>query len=834
MVHILESWWQTPPDELLRHLGSRPEGLSSAEARARLTRDPIDPPLRNRRGLLLVHRQLLNPIVLLLLAAALVSLIAGERVEAVIILVIVVASALLSAAQEHRADSAMRELRATLAINADVVRDSVEIEVPLAQVTVGDIVILRSGDIVPADIRLLGADGLLVDEAAVTGEAVPVSKLIHADSPSLLPSTAVYLGTHVVSGSGRGVVVFTGSRTRFGAVAEAMERQDPKTPFEQSLTEFGLMLTRLVIGLVVLVVGVLLIRGVDALDGVLFALALAVGITPQLLPAIVALSLAVGARRMAAEGVLVKRLDAIEDLGGMTVLCCDKTGTLTTGDVSLATATDANGRDSARVRLLASVNARLQTGYPNAIDEAIRRDCADLPLPPLLDEVPYDFTRRVVSVLVDGAVPALITKGAVASVIDLCTLVRTADGLEVRALTGGEKAQAEALMEQGFRVLAVASRELPGSCRASPQDEREMVLEGFITIVDPAVPTAADAIARLRALGITLVLVTGDAAAVARHICMQCGMSSEHMLTGRDIRGMSEEELCAAMTGVEVVAEVDPLQKARVVAALRSTGSTVGFVGDGINDAVALAGADVGLAAVGARDVARHAASLVIMSKDLHTVVDSVLLGRRTFANTLKYVRVTISANFGNMISLALASTFLPFLPLLPVQVLLLNVLSDIPALSIAYDRVDSADVRHPMMWRMRSLVLFMVTFGLLSSVFDLAAFGFLVWGVRADEPQFQTTWFVLSTITECVALLVLRTWLPAWRSRPSTILALLSAVAAGTALLLPLMPGSRAVGLIPLSGTLLAATGVLAACYALLNEGAKAGWRLTHASRST
>ena len=770
---------------------------------------------------------------IVLAVAAAVSWAVSEPVDGAIIVVILAVSGVFGFVQERRATIAMAELLDRVHVHADVLRDGREVEVLLDEVVVGDIVVLRGGDIVPGDLRVLESHNLLVDESSITGESMSVEKGVMSPDDLLrseptLPSDHLFFGSHVVSGTAHGEVLAVGAETRFGALVKRLESRDVRTSFERETGSFGGMLARVVALLVVVIVVVSLWLQRPMLESIMFALAVAIGITPQLLPAIVTVSLARGSSRMAHEQVLVKRLDSIEDFGAMSVLCCDKTGTLTSGAVELTCAVDVAGAESPRVRELAAVNASLQQGHPNALDQAII-DRSPKPDAELVAEVPYDFGRRRLSVLVhhEGRI-RLITKGAFASVLPVCSSWRNESA--VNSMQDEDRARVTALAEdlssRGFRVLAIASREMHGATRAGVGDECELVLEGLLAFLDPPTPNARAAVARLRELDIDVALVTGDSPAVAKHVGAAVGLRVDEIVTGDDLAGMADAELQRVATRCRVFAQVDPVQKERVVRALQGGGSSVGYLGDGINDAAALRAADAGISVDGASDVAKHAAALVIMTKDLHVVVDGVRLGRATLTNTLKYIRVTISANFGNMVSVVVASAFLPFLPLLPAQILLLNLLSDVPALTIASDRVDPEEVAHTRRWELRALWRFMVAFGVVSSAIDLALFAWLLGVVDADPGEFRSSWFMLSLLTECLALLVLRTWRPGWRSRPALPLGLASAAVIGVGIALPFTAAGALIGLTSISASLLFLVIVLALAYVVLSESLKSCWR--------
>ena len=756
--------------------------------------------------------QFTSPIELILIGATVLSMALGGVADGLIILTIVMASGALGFEQERRAGRVVEALLAQVRTHADVIRDGVETEVSIDDVVVGDVVVLRAGDVVPADARVREARDLLIDESTLTGESFPVEK--HAGE------SMVFFGTHVASGTGQVVVTAVGSATKFGTLVAQVESRDVTTRFERGLTAFGVMLVRAMVVLVaaIFVINVVLQRPV--VESLLFSLALAVGLTPQMLPAIVAVSLSTGARRMAAEQVVVKRLDAIEDFGTMDVLCTDKTGTLTTGVVRLDTALDARGGVSEEVLALARLNAGLQHGFPNPLDAAVLGD-TDRPDPNRrLDEIPYDFTRRRLSVLVADAVPMLVTKGACHEVFDVCNSIRV-DGRDDPMAKWRRivEERVEHLSAQGFRVLALATRDLPERSTVSVSDEERMVLRGLLSFTDPVKPGAADAIRSLTGLGVNVKMITGDNRHAARHIADAVGLFSDEIVTGSTIDEWSDEILESRVSSVSVFAEIDPIHKERLVRALQRADHTVGYLGDGINDAAALHAADVGISVDSAVDVAKQSASIVLLDKSLSVVVDGVRLGRRTFANTMKYVRVTISANFGNMLSVAAAAAFLPFLPLLPRQILLLNFLSDVPGTTIAFDDVDPEQIDRPHTWNLVGIRRFMITFGLVSYVFDLASFAVLRVVLDADTDLFRTGWFLVSTATELTAMLVLRSSRPFWRSRPVRGLLVSSGVVAVATVLLPFTPLASSFGFVAPTAAVLGLVAVVTLGYVIVNE---------------
>jgi Mg2+-importing ATPase len=822
-------FWSVSLDELRAMTETGRDGLAPEEASRRLARDgpnTIDMPHTHRLLHVLVA-QFTSPIVLILVAATVLSIALGDITDGSIILAIIVASGALGSWREHAAGKAVDALLEQVRVEVEVRRGGREISVPVEEIVVGDVLVLAAGDIVPADCRVVASHGLLVDESALTGESFPSEKepgVVAADSPPSGRSNGVFTGTHIVSGTGEAVVVRTGPSTELGAISARLVGAHVKTGFERGITAFGLLLVRAMVVLVTAIFVVNLILHRPFIDSFLFSLALAVGLTPQLLPAIVAVSLSTGARRMAAEKVIVKRLDAIEDFGAMTVLCTDKTGTITAGAIRMDRALDLAGDESEEVLRLAAMNAELQRGFPNPLDRAIVADLGPIDPSLRLDEVPYDFERKRLSVLVqDRGGALLITKGAVESVLEVCATARIGDRTvpldEVRA---GIVRLFVALSADGFRVLGLSTRPLGETERVSASHERDMTLRGLLAFQDPPKPGAADAIRTLAELGISVRLVTGDNRLAARKVAEDVGLSAEHLLTGRDLDDLDDRDLAVQAADTYVFCEVDPLHKERVVEALRANDQIVGFLGDGINDAAALHTADIGISVDTAVDVAKRSASIVLLDKSLEVVADGVRLGRQTFANTLKYIRVTTSANFGNMLSMAAAAAFLPFLPLLPRQILLLNFLSDIPGMTIADDTVDPEQLERPRSWNLPSIRNFMIVYGLISSAFDVGTFLYLRLGSGADAAVFRSGWFIESTVTELAVMLILRTDRPFFRSRPGRALLISSFATACITIALPYTPLAGPLGLVSIPAAILAALVGLTVLYVIANELAK------------
>jgi Mg2+-importing ATPase len=822
MAEQIESPWSLDDHDLLGRLHTTPDGLTSTEAARRLADAP--PPLGVRRStdLELLVRQFRSPILWLLVAAAVLSAVLGETTDAAIIAVIVAASGVLGFVQERGAVRDVEALLGTVRVHAHVHRDGALVEVALTDVVPGDVVELAAGDVVPGDGRVLAANALLVDESALTGEAYPRRKRpgsVAADAALVARTDMVHLGTHVVSGEGAVVMVATGSATELGRVSEHLDTQHVPTSFERGITAFGFLLLRATGALVVAIFVVNLVLHRPVVESLLFSLALAVGLTPQMLPAIVTLSLSRGAAAMAERRVIVKRLDAIEDIGSLDVLCTDKTGTLTTGAVGLDAALAPDGTPSPRVARLAWWNAHHQTGFANPIDDAIRATDPPADTGERLGEVPYDFTRKRLSIAVhtgDGTL--LVTKGAFEQVLACCP----------DADADGARRHFAELSAQGFRVLGIAHRDLdpvpgdaaPGALTAD--DERDLVFDGFLTFSDPPKPGAREAIARLVAAQVSVRLITGDNRLAAAHIGAAMGLPTDDVLVGAQLGALDDAALAERVEQVAVFAEIEPIHKERIVRALSAGGHTVGFLGDGINDAPALHVADVGISVDTAVDVAKQTADLVLLDKDLGVLGDGIEAGRRVFANTLKYVYVTTSANFGNMLSMAAVAALLPYLPLLPTQILLLNFLSDVPGTTIATDRVDPEQLGTPHRWHIRRVRDFMLVFGVISTLFDLLTFAVLRLGFDASATAFRSGWFVESTVTELAVMLVLRTRRACLRSRPSTALAMSSAIVLAITLAVPYSPVAGALGLDGPPATVLAALAAITVGYVIVTESIK------------
>ena len=728
----MSPFWSVDAEAVLAEQASGRAGLDPAEASRRVARMGADARLRpRRRGVLrILVAQFLNPLVLMLFVAAAILLPVGSIDDTVVILGIVLLSGGLGFVQEFAAEDAVAKLLAMVQARTTVRRAGSALEVPFEEVVPGDVVLLTAGATVPGDARLVAVNGLQVDESALTGESFPASKRVDAVAPGApvaARKSAVFMGTHVVSGTGEAVVVAVGRGTELGRISGRLEEHRPPTAFDIGLHRFGALLVRVSAALVLAIfaINVLLERPVT--ESFLFSVALAVGLVPELLPAIVTVNLARGARRMAESEVIVKRLASIEDLGAVDVLCSDKTGTLTEGRIRLAEAYAVEGQPSPRARELGWLNATFESGYANPIDAALREAHAGEPSGwSRVGEIPYDFARKRLSVLLERAGRRwLVMKGQLGSVLEACDRAERADGttIDLERVVGTAHDVHARLAAEGLRVLGVAIRELSRDAEPAPELERDMVFAGLLAFTDPARADAPAILRDLDGLGIQLKVLTGDDHRVAVHLWRALYGRDPSVMLGRELRAVGGEALQRRVDTVDVFAEVDPGQKERIVLALRHAGHVVAYLGDGINDAPALRAADVGLSVDEAADVAREAADVVLRRRDLGVVATGVREGRRTMANTLKYVYYTTSANFGNMLSMAVASLFLPFLPLLPKQILLNNFLSDIPAMAIAADHVDREQLARPGRWRTEEIRAFMYVFGALSSAFDLLTF---------------------------------------------------------------------------------------------------------------
>ena len=806
-----QAWWLKSPADWQTQLRTDANGLSSVEATARLSRagPNVFRDSQEQSPLLQFLSRFKNPLVIVLLVASGISALTGEVANFVIISFIVLISVTLDFVQEYRAGKAAEKLRLAVSVRSAVMRDGKPINMPVAGIVPGDVVLLSAGDLIPADGLLIEAHDFFVKQALLTGEAYPVEKKLGLPGPDATDvqdaSNAMFAGTSVISGSARALVVKTGTSTAIGAIAESISREPPPTAFEMGTRRFGLLIMRLTILLVLFVLLVNAMFHRPWLESFLFAVALAVGLTPELLPMVVSVTLSRGAMRMARKRVIVKRLAAIQNLGSMDVLCTDKTGTLTEAKIRLDQHVDAQGVPSDRVLELAYLNSYFETGLKSPLDDAIlERKNIDVGAWKKIDEVPFDFERRRVSVLIDnGTSRLLVVKGAPDDILALCISceLKGADGQYALDAATLERAQAQyqGLEREGFRVLAIAQRDVAADHpHAVVSDETELTLAGFVAFLDPPKASAGAALAALKSSGVAVKIVTGDSELVTQHICATLNIAVTGVMTGKDIAQIDDHALQARVETANLFCRVNPSQKDRVILALKARGHVVGYLGDGINDAPSLHSADVGLSVDCAVDVAKEAADIILLEPDLHVLHDAVLEGRRTFANIMKYVMMGTSSNFGNMFSMAGASLLLPFLPMLPTQILLNNILYDISELPIPLDGVDPEQVTNPRILDMSFIRNFMLVIGPISSAFDFLMFYILLSVLKADEALFQTGWFVESLTTQVLVIFIIRTRGNPLRSRPHPALIVTSIAVVIAGALLPFTALGAFFGFVP------------------------------------
>lgn len=803
-------FWSKEINEVAKSVNSSVKGLNAKDAQDILRRVGYNRIQSKEKvtplGLFL--NQFKSPIVLILVFATVISAFLQDWADAIIILLIVMGSALLSFYQEYNANNAAEKLKEQVSFKTDVLRDGKPVSIPTGEIVPGDLVLLSAGSLIPADGLVIEARDFFVNQAVLTGETFPVEKItgVLAESAGLAERTnTVFMGTSVRSGNGKVLIVETGLQTAFGQIANKLTLRPPETEFERGIRKLGYLLTEVMF---VLVIGIFFFNVFlhkPALDSLLFSIALAVGLTPQLLPAIININLSKGSQQMAKHGVIVRRLESIENFGSMDILCTDKTGTLTEGVVRLDRALDVHGEPSEQVSLYAYLNAKMQTGLPNPLDEAIiKKGVAGADEYSKVDEIPYDFIRkRLTMVVQNGVLHYLVTKGALENILAVCSRVKVGDEEQLLDSSIQTKVQEryEGWSAQGYRVLGVAVKSVSAQEHPySKKDETEMSFAGFLLFLDPPKKGVNDTIQALAKLGVQLKVITGDNKLVAHHTGQVVGLGDAKVLTGAELNELRDEALWHAVEETTIFAGVDPNQKERIILALKKRGHVVGYMGDGINDAPSLHSADVGISVANAVDVAKEAADLVLLKQDLDVLHEGIVLGRKTFANTLKYVFMAVSANFGNMFSMAGASLFLPFLPMLPKQILLINFLTDLPEITIASDRVDDVMVERPHRMDIKFIRRFMLIFGPLSSLFDFATFGVLLWLMKANEQAFQTGWFIESILSAGVVVFAVRTRLPFTRSHPSRVMLTVTVVVMLVTLYLPYSPLAQVLDFVPLS----------------------------------
>lgn len=802
-MNIPERYWEIGTEELLRQIGTSPSGLPEDEAERRLAVFGHNL-LKNKKKqtpVSLFLKQFKSPIIIILIFASILSAILKDFTDTAIILSIIFSSSFLSFVQEHRATNAVERLIHKVRTKATVIRDKKKIEVFIDEIVPGDIIFLSAGDIIPADGVILEAKDFFVNEALLTGETFPVEKGHKSADPGGLPvrSNSVFMGTNVESGTATVVVVNTGSNTEIGKITDRLVLRSPETDFEKGVRRFGYLLMEVTLIMILVVFAVNTYFHHPVIESLLFSLALAVGLTPQLLPAIISVNLSKGSQSMSKRGVIVKRLASIENFGTMDVFCTDKTGTLTEGKVYLHDYLDAGGNRDRKILLYAYLNAYFQTGLKNPIDDSILRlEKQDLSGYLKVDEIPYDFQRRRLSIATrdpDKRI-IIISKGALKSIVEVCSYVEI-EGKEYEISQYIDKIDEyfQIWSKKGFRILGIAYRRIEERNMYSKSDETGMTFIGFLLFLDPPKDDAKEMVSELSRLGIDVKIITGDNRFISSYIAEIVGFPLMGIITGDRIETMSDEALLHAVENNNVFAEVNPNQKEKIILSLKKLGHVVGFMGDGINDATAIHVADVGISVNTAVDVAKEAADIVLLEKGLETLRDGIVEGRKTFTNTLKYVFMATSANFGNMFSVAGASLFLPFLPMLPKQILLTNFLTDFPEMTIATDGVDRELVEKPRRWDINFIKRFMIFFGIISSIFDYMTFGVLLFILKADPVLFRTGWFIESVLSASLVVLVIRTKRVFYMSKPGNYLLITTIIIAFVTIMLPFLHFSSIFG---------------------------------------
>ena len=830
--------WELSTEELYKELGSSERGLSEHEAKLRGMKGRNDLPEKDRRRALSIFiSQVENPLVYILIFAALLSYFLGEVIDGTVILVIIAVNTLLGFFQEYKAERALHELKKYITFTATAIKEGVSKEVDVRNLVAGDIVLLRIGNMVPADVRLLSCEDFETNESALTGESRLVEKSpspikVGKAEPQLLRNMA-FMGTTVASGHAVGIVTTIGTDTFFGKTALTLSARVPESHFEKSIREFGGMLLRITLAMTLFVFVVNALFGKNPLDSFLFALALAVGIIPETLPIVVTIALSNGALELAKKKVVVKKLISLEDLGNVDIFCADKTGTLSESELFLEKAVDSEGQPSDGI-LEYSLLCNTQFGmkrmkHGGQIDSAIvkfananisKDTVAKLEKTKVFDTIDFDYERKRMSVVVaDRGRKLLITKGAAESVFSVCSKVMR-KGKEVK-ITIRDRKKYEEYAGRGYSVIALAAKTVRNKEDYTKEDEEGLTLLGFLLFTAPPRKTAAHTISELKKLGVEMKVLTGDGPIVTRKLCSDVGfgISEDKVVLGSELEGLDDQKLKEMAIRYNVFARITPSHKYRIVLALRQAGHVVAFMGDGVNDAPALRAADVGISVNNAVDVAKDAAHIILLSNSLEAVLAGVRGGRKIFGNITKYVLNTISANFGNMFSVAASSLFLPFLPMLPAQILLNNLLSDFPMLTISTDNVDATFLTKPKRWNLKLISDFMVRFGLISFVFDMIMMGSLLYWLKSPENEFRTAWFLLSLVSEIVVTFSIRTQMRFYKSRPSALLLLTSVVIPLITLALIYSAAGFSFQFVPLDAKYLALTAGVVIIYFLMVE---------------
>ena len=820
-----------PVNDILERFSTSQQGLSQEEAASRLESFGYNEFTQKKKKTILFEllHHLSNPLLLILLIAGLISGILGETINTAIILSIVIISIGLDLFQESKAEKAADLLKAKVATTATVLREGVKTEVKLSEIVPGDIILLSAGDIAPADSRVINAKDLFLNQSALTGESYPVEKLATPTGKIGGSITGwinfLFMGTSVVSGTGSAVVVKTGNKTEFGKIAKKLIERPPETEFDRGLRKFGFLILQIIFLLVIFVFFINALYKRDILESLLFAVAIAVGMSLELLPMVLSINLSRGALAMSKKGVIVKRLPAIQNFGSMDVLCTDKTGTLTENKIALVLHIDSKGESNQKVLLYSFLNSYYQTGLKSPLDEAILSfKTIDIKGIQKIDEIPFDFNRKRLSVVVEKAKERLIvTKGAPEEISKICTFFDSEE--KIIDLTKELQRQIDSkyyeLSSEGFRVLSVAYKKIKEEKTVySVTDESDLVFLGFVAFIDPPKESAKESLRLLAKAGVELKILTGDNEQVTRKTCERIGLQVKGVVLGSEMLQMDDDALSRVVEKTNIFARVSPAQKDRIMIALKSNGHVVGFLGDGINDAPSLKTADVGISVDNAVDVAKEAADIILLQKSLTVLDDGILEGRKIFGNTMKYIIMGTSSNFGGMFSVAIASLFLPFLPMLPIQILLNNLLYNVSQSTIPTDNVDAEYVEKPKKLNVAYIRKFMVVFGPISSLFDFITFFVMLYIFNANAPLFQTAWFIESLATQTLIIFVIRTnKTPFWKSKPSRLLFLSTISVVGLNLILPFTPLGRLFGLVEPPMLFYIALAILVAAYLLCVE---------------
>ena len=828
----MKEFWTYESKDMLKKLNADENGLSGREAEKRIDEygQNILEERRSSSNLEMFINQFKNPIIIILIFAAFLSIFLKDYTDGIIILIIIMISSLLSYSHESKANNAVKKLLSSVSVTSSVLRDGKFEEIDNAMLTVGDIIKVKTGDMIPADCLIIEANSLSMDESSLTGETFPVEKnnqKVSADTVLSNRKNSLWMGTHVISGSGRAVIVNLAKDSEFGKITASLGEKDSATDFEKGIKSFGNLILHVTTFLIGLIFVFNIFLNKPFLESFMFALALSVGLTPQMLPAIISVNLSQGAKRMSEQGVIVKKLNAIENFGSMTVMCSDKTGTITQGKVKLDGALDCNGNKSDNIYRLAAINSYFQEGYANPIDSAILDTRTDnFSNYEKLSEIPYSFETKLLSVIVrtdrnSSVRNIMVTKGALTNVLDVCKTYENSDN----SVGNIEDVKSQILdmfdkySSQGYRVLGVAYKLIEDGIDVKSQKAEDMIFSGLLLFIDPLKDDIKDVVAEMNRLGVSLKMITGDNHLIAKNIGAQIGLNPVKILLGNELDSYSLSQLNKKVLDIDIFAEISPNQKEKIIMAYKQAGEVVGYMGDGINDSPAIKQADVGVSVNTAADTAKDAASIVLLQNSLKVLISGINEGRRTFINTLKYIFIATSANFGNMFSMAGASLFLNFLPLLPKQILLTNLMTDFPSLQIASDSVDEDWLKRPVKWDMKFIKKFMVLFGIISSVFDYLTFAVLLFVFKANEGLFHTGWMLESIISAMVVMIIVRTARPVFVSRPSNKLLIAIICVAAALLAIIYSPINMYLGLIKLPIKVLLALLGVSSIYALTAE---------------